>query len=102
VKYSGSDVFLQLYKYGWSIPRDTKIPSWLQFDNSQRFPMIGYGDNHRNGMGYVEYTVENGKEADFLSLFSDANRMILGFEMTMAHAMIRPVRSLIRCFRRPA
>jgi len=65
VKYNGGDIFMQVYKDGWSIPAETEIPGWLTFGNSQRYPMIGTGDMHRNGVGYVEFTVKSGPEAPF-------------------------------------
>lgn len=80
IKYSGDQIFLQMYKMGWSIPAETEIPGWLQFDNSQRFPMIGTGYMHRSGAGYVEFTVKQGTEVEFLSLFGDADKMVLGFD----------------------
>ena len=80
VKYAGGDIFMQIYKDGWSIPADTKIPGWLQFDNSQRYPMMGAGDMHKPGTGYVEFHVKEGSENGFLDLFAAANKMVLGFD----------------------
>ena len=56
IKYSGSEIFLQIYKEGWQIPENTDIPGWLQFDSSQRYPMIGSGSMHTTGMGWLAAT----------------------------------------------
>ncbi|MDE5446462.1 hypothetical protein GWG65_34900 [Bradyrhizobium sp. CSA207] len=81
VKYSsGGEIFIQIYKDGWSIPHGTEIPGYLTFDNSQRFPALRFGSMHKDGTGYVEFTIKAGTEADFIDLSKTARKMVVGFD----------------------
>jgi hypothetical protein len=81
VKYSGSDIFIQVFKIGWSIPDKTPIPLYLAFDNGPQFHAEGVsGKDARDGASYVEFWIKDGGEAKFLDQFSEADKMIVGFD----------------------
>jgi hypothetical protein len=80
MKYAGNEVFLQLYKLGWSIPKGTEIPGWLKLDND-RFPIIGVGNTTEDTRtGYVEFFVKEGTETEFLNRLTDTKAMQIGFD----------------------
>ena len=80
MKYAGNEVFFQLYKLGWSIPKGTEIPGWLKLDND-RFPMIGVGNTTEDTRtGYVEFSVKDSTETEFLNRLTDTKAMQIGFD----------------------
>ena len=80
VKYAtGDQIFLQVFKDDWRIPKGTDIPGYLAFDNSERYPFEGVGGPGPNGEGVVTLGIKPGTEDAFLSLMADANKMTIGF-----------------------
>jgi hypothetical protein len=80
LKYTTSGkMFMHIFKNGWSIPNGTKIAGYIAFDNSGQFPTVGAGYT-KQGNSLVEFFVKEDTEIDFLNLFKQAKKMIIGFD----------------------
>ena len=79
VKYTGEQIFIQIFKAGWKIPNGTKISGSFIYDR-ERFPANGTGYVSDVGHSYVEFMVKAGGEAEFIRQFTEANTMVVGFD----------------------
>jgi len=79
VKYTGEQIFIQIFKAGWKIPNGTKISGSFIYDR-ERFPANGTGYVSDVGHSYVEFKIKAGGEAEFIRQFTEANTMVVGFD----------------------
>jgi hypothetical protein len=79
VKYTGEQIFVQIFKAGWNIPNGTRISGSFTYDR-ERFPANGTGYVSNVGHSYVEFMIKAGGEAEFIRQFTEANTMVVGFD----------------------
>ncbi len=83
VKYNagGDKLFIQIYNDGWRIPENTEIPGYIVFDTSPRFPFTANGGmSSRTRSGVVTLSIAADAALDFLHEFSEAKKIIIGFD----------------------
>jgi hypothetical protein len=80
VKYApGYDVFVQVFKSGWNIPENARIPISLQFDRVTPLTMTASGRRTAAGSSYVNFEIKPDFVTDFLAMFANADAMTLAF-----------------------
>ena len=82
VKYApGGAVFVHLFKSSWAIPKGTRIPISLKFDNGEPLTTTAGGSPAISGSGggFVEFEIKEDFTKDFLELFASANTLTVGF-----------------------
>jgi hypothetical protein len=82
VKYApGGDLFVDVYKTSWAIPKDTAVPIFLQFDRSAPLTVTALGNPAETYSGsFVQWPIKDDFIKSFIDLFANANSMTLGFQ----------------------